>query len=295
MNKQLQIFIITKLSLFALSAAAECQSVTISEVQYSNQNTIRDFENDTPDWIEIFNSNDISINLNGYQLTDDTSKTDYWTFPEYQIQPNSYLLVFASGKNGPSGLEFHADFKLKLMKDPVYLLNPNGKIIDMVENQCVPPDKSIGRWPDISENLEILTPTPGFSNNTATRIEINFQADTIAVNHKSGFYSEPLTIAFSNSHILNNVYYTLNGETPDEGSYLYEDLISLNDINQNKNRFANLTDFEYESGDLISKANILRAVVISEGCPSSEEIINTYFINKHSNLNYQLLVVLLIT
>ena len=281
--------------IFAVPVTANCQTLTINEVQYSNQNTIQDTENDTPDWIEIFNADEETINLEGYQLTDNISKTDYWTFPEYQLRPDSFLLVFASAKNKIFGKDFHTDFKLRLMKDPVYLINPAGEIIDMVENQCVPPDRSIGRWPDISENVEILTPTPGFSNNKATRIEINFQSDTISVTHQSGFYQEPLSIEISNSHIQNQIYYTLNGEAPDARDHLYEDYILLKDINQNKNRFSNLGDSEFEPGDLISKANILRAIVLSEGCPASEEIINTYFINENSNIDYNFPVISLIT
>ncbi len=295
MNKQFQISSIITLLLFAITISAESQAVVINEVQYSNQNTIRDSENNTPDWIEILNSGEVPTNLIGYQLTDDTSKSDYWNFPDYRLQPDSFLVVFASGKNEQYGDEFHTDFLLRLMKDPVYLIEPSGKIIDMIENQCVPPDKSIGRWPDTSDHLEILTPTPGFSNNSAQAVEINFQADTIGVSHQSGFFSEPISIGLFNKHLNNNIYYTLNGEKPDIGGFLYENLLSLDDINQNKNRFANLTDTGYKPGDLISKANILRAVVLSEGCPASEEIINTYFIDGNRNLDYQFPVVSLIT
>jgi len=205
LNKQFQISSIITLLLFAITISAESQAVVINEVQYSNQNTIRDSENNTPDWIEILNSGEVPTNLIGYQLTDDTSKSDYWSFPDYRLQPDSFLVVFASGKNEQYGDEFHTDFLLRLMKDPVYLIEPSGKIIDMIENQCVPPDKSIGRWPDTSDHLEILTPTPGFSNNSAQAVEINFQADTIGVSHQSGFFSEPISIGLFNKHLNNNI------------------------------------------------------------------------------------------
>jgi len=281
--------------LIQFSGSVFCQFLEISEVQYSNHHTLHDAEGDATDWIELHNSGDNFINLEGYQLTDDTSKNNFWTLPDLILNPDSFLLIYASGKNTLLGSEIHSDFKLKMMKEPVVLLDPDGKVMDRVEIQCVPPDKSLGFWPDNSNDRKILSPTPGYSNNSAVTYEINFLKDSIGLSHLDGFYAGPLQINLSNIHTQNNIYYTLDGDIPDEEASLYEDYLILDDINHYENRFANLTDSGFKPGNLISKANILRAIVISEGCPASEEIIKTYFINKSGNPEYHVPVISLIT
>lgn len=271
------------------------QTILINEIQYVNRNTIKDSDEASPDWVEIINASNNPINIKGYKLTDDTTETDFWSFPEYLLQPDSVLLVFASGKNKTDLPELHTDFRLAIMKEPVFLLNPHGSVIDVFEATCVPPDKSAGRFPGKTDAFKILTPTPGAPNNTATEIEINFQKDTLIADINSGMYSNPLNVHLSNQNSQNNIYYSLDGNDPDDKSLLYSEGIGLNDINSTKNRVADKVKTGYEPGNLISKANILRARVFSEGCPASNEINNTYFINESKKSNYQVPVVSIIT
>ncbi len=73
--------------------------IHINEIMSSNSNTIYTSDGDTPDWIELYNTNDIIINLNGYGLSDDIEEPFKWIFPNININPNEYLLVFASGED----------------------------------------------------------------------------------------------------------------------------------------------------------------------------------------------------
>ncbi|RLD88308.1 MAG: hypothetical protein DRJ29_17425, partial [Bacteroidetes bacterium] len=120
----------------------QAQALKINEVQYVNHYTLLDSQGDTPDWIEIINTGNSMINLKGYQLSDDPNMEDGWSLPDFELQPDSLMIVFASGKNESSKGELHADFKLKLMEDPVFLLGPGGIAIDSIKATCVPPDKS---------------------------------------------------------------------------------------------------------------------------------------------------------
>ncbi|RLD94548.1 MAG: hypothetical protein DRJ29_05540 [Bacteroidetes bacterium] len=271
------------------------QDLKINEAQYSNRITINDADNDSPDWIEIINISSRSINLRGYQLTDDSTTSIGWKLPNHDLAPDSVILIFASGKNKYSTHEWHTDFKLKLMEEPVILMDWSGRLLDRIDPQCVPPDASLGRWPDGSNVLRILTPTPGTSNNSAEVKEIEYLRDSLWISHPSGSSKQQLTLQLFNKHGPNKIYYTLDGSSPDERSTPYDNSIILKDINLEENRFANLGDPNYKPGNLISKANILRAVVISEGCPASKVISNTYSINASGNMNYPVPVVSIIT
>jgi len=75
------------------------QGVVLNEIMTSNKTTIIDEDGDTPDWIEIYNAGIESINLHEFGLTDNIDNPFKWIFPEIEIEPNAYLLVFASGKD----------------------------------------------------------------------------------------------------------------------------------------------------------------------------------------------------
>ena len=46
------------------------EGLVINEVMSSNGSTIYDEDGDTPDWIEIYNSETVGIDLSGYGIND---------------------------------------------------------------------------------------------------------------------------------------------------------------------------------------------------------------------------------
>jgi len=74
------------------------QSLTLNEVQTSNSK-IFDEDGDSPDWFEIKNETNNAINLLGWSCSDNLENPDKWTFPDTEISPNSYLQIWASGKD----------------------------------------------------------------------------------------------------------------------------------------------------------------------------------------------------
>ena len=75
------------------------QKIAINEIMASNRSTITDEDGDFPDWIEIFNSGNDTVNLEGWGLSDDYDNPFRWTFPRVILEPSEYLLVWASGKD----------------------------------------------------------------------------------------------------------------------------------------------------------------------------------------------------
>jgi hypothetical protein len=75
------------------------QQVRLNEIMSSNQFTIQDDDGAYSDWIEIYNPTSDTIDLEGYGLTDDPSRPFKWVFPAVRINPEGYLLVWASGKD----------------------------------------------------------------------------------------------------------------------------------------------------------------------------------------------------
>ena len=78
---------------------AEHPNIIINEVMSNNRTTLADEDGDFPDWIELHNRSDALINLDGFGLSDDPVEPFKWRFPNTELAPDEYLLVFASGKD----------------------------------------------------------------------------------------------------------------------------------------------------------------------------------------------------
>ncbi len=92
-------YIVSFILILIFNSLVYSQQLLINEVQASNQNTIRDEDDESSDWFELFNPNSIDINLNNYSVSDDKQELRKWVFPNITLKANSYLLVFASDKN----------------------------------------------------------------------------------------------------------------------------------------------------------------------------------------------------
>ena len=76
------------------------------------------------DWIEIQNTSPSDVNLEGWQLTNDRNHNETWVFPSVNIPSQSFLVVYASGKDN----SLHTNFKLKSEGGYVGLLDRDGKL-----------------------------------------------------------------------------------------------------------------------------------------------------------------------
>ncbi len=92
-------FMHKKLYLILLIHSVFSQSLQLNEIVSSNGSTLFDEDNDSPDWIEIYNPMDVELNLSGFCLSDDPDEICKWSFPEYIIASETFLTVFASDKD----------------------------------------------------------------------------------------------------------------------------------------------------------------------------------------------------
>jgi hypothetical protein len=120
--------VVAILLLLELPALHPCfGAVRINEVMAENDGGLRDLDDSSPDWIEIYNDSAVSVDLAGWHLTDSPTNLARWTFPTTILQGGAYLLVFASGKNrAVAGAELHTDFALDSAGGYLALVQPDG-------------------------------------------------------------------------------------------------------------------------------------------------------------------------
>ncbi len=116
-----------------LDPNAPVQSVVINEFMASNDgqqpNSLHDELGNSPDWIELYNPTSAAVDLTGWSLTDNPSKLAKWTFPSTLLTANSYLVVFASGRDTNVAGQLHTNFKLSSSPSYLALVDPGGSVV----------------------------------------------------------------------------------------------------------------------------------------------------------------------
>jgi len=160
---QILLLLILSNSLFA--------QVHINEISSKNNNSLIDEFGVSSDWLELYNAGTNSISLKDYYLSDDENEIQKWQFPDIQIAPQDYLIIFASGLD-LDGTNLHTNFKLSSNGEMLFLTNPS---INFVEEIIFPPleeDMSYGRKKDGDpEWVFFLNPTPNTSNEEGIGLE----------------------------------------------------------------------------------------------------------------------------
>ena len=220
MRKHLTIFLLlVAQSLFS-------QNIYINEIQSSNDETIYDFENNSPDWIELYNSSIQEISLKNYYLSDNISEPNKWIIPDISILPDSFVIIFASGKDTIVNNEYHTNFKISSNGEIILLSDSNLILIDKFYAVPINPDFSYGRITD-GDNTKVYfeNPTPNSSNLFNSNGDIYY--DSIMFSHNAGFYQSDFFLTLSKTNEQAKIYYTIDGSVPTSKSKEYTNPINI--------------------------------------------------------------------
>jgi len=215
------------LSVSSIKSVIIAQPLTlrINEFLALNQSILTDEDGDYSDWIEIHNPTSQPINLLGWALTDDKSLPGQWIFPDVTIEINSYLIVFASGKNRKqSGDQLHTNFKISGNGEYLALNDPSGAAVSVFDPYFPVQQTDISFGLFENSYISFLVPTPGAVNLQTGGTLLS--APVFSRAH--GFYDTPFNLEISCSDNEAKIYYTTNGSNPDATrGVLYSGPISI--------------------------------------------------------------------
>jgi hypothetical protein len=190
-------------------------SVVISEFLASNQGGLQDANRETPDWIELLNTDTVTVALDNWSLTDDPENLTKWAFPAgTTIPPGAYLVVFASGASPEHGVDtegnLHTNFKLSAGGEYLALVRPDGTVAQAFAPAYPRQESNLsyGLW----EALEMYfaQPTPGAAN---TQPFPGF-VGPVEVSHERGFYDRAFELQLYCEDPEAEIWYTLDGSAP---------------------------------------------------------------------------------
>jgi hypothetical protein len=192
--------------------------VVISEFLSSAESSsgLKDEDGELQDWIELHNAGSTPANLNGWSLTDDPDTPDLWRFPDITLQPDAYLIVFASAKDRRGtapGFKLHTNFKLNRAGEYLALFNAESPRVPAAELKDYPDqrdDYSYGMDPSGAWRY-YQTPTPGKANGSSTIIGVVSKPDFSA---KRGLYDASFNLVVTDKSPDAAIYYTTDGSRP---------------------------------------------------------------------------------
>ena len=127
--------------------------------------------------------------------------------------------------------ELYADFPLAFDEEVIYLCNADNKLIDAVEVPRLEVNWSFARKDDGEEEWRAQVATPAASNNNQQEYKERTEDERILqpqFSVSSGFYEDPFYLTISAEDGM-KIYYTLDGNEPNENSFLYTEKIKIED------------------------------------------------------------------
>jgi len=193
--------------------------VFISEVLASNDSIATYPNAPNTDWIELYNSSGVSVDLSDWGLSDNQNRGRKWQFPQgTTIGPGEYKVILCdrdTAKNSPA--ELHASYKIsKLKGEIITLTDPTGRVLDKVILPEMRTDVSYGRTLGMAGLFYYDVPTPFRTNEGG----FSGYADMPSFTVEPGYYYSTTYVQFTVPEGT-QVYYTTDGATPTQQSSAY--------------------------------------------------------------------------
>ena len=148
--------------------------VRINEVSASNNISVNEYWKRN-DWVELYNTTDQPIDVEGMYLTDNADHPQKYQISKEQtkastiIQPHGYLIIWCD-KLAPA-TQLHASFKLAAEGGVVQLTAADGSWSDRLTYAEHKADETVGRYPDGSNEVFVMNvPTIAKSNITTSYV-----------------------------------------------------------------------------------------------------------------------------
>ena len=238
----------------------ERSNIVINEVCSNNYSSLKGENGDYPDYIELYNAGNKSISLKNYSLSDSKNGMEKSRIGDIVIEAQSYAVIYADDKKEKG----HVNFKVNKNGEMVFLISPEGNVIDSVEIPELRYNTSFSRTNDGGNLWERMEATPGKSNNDAGKA-IDPDIDHVLFSAESGFYEKEFELTLKGPEEY-EIYYTLDGSEVSTNAKKYVEPIKIEDISENSNRLASREDLSpkdiYEPcKHKVDKAMVVRAAL----------------------------------
>ena len=201
--------------------------IVINEYSAANYDTYADNYGEYEDWVELYNPTANQIDLNGWALSDKVNNPLKWIISSSIIvPPGGTTLIFCSGRDEIVGGYAHSNFKITQTKgNEVFMISDNNGVLQ--DSVRVFPNQNShtrGREVDGSNNWSVFTNGTPNTSNTGAMLEY---APSPIFSQVGGYNSSAFNLSLSSTDPNATIYYTVNGDEPDNTSTLYSSPINI--------------------------------------------------------------------
>lgn len=292
MKKWIQILVLTLVLsgvIFSINSDdVSNPTVVINEICNRNGTILTEDGYAGEDYIELYNTTDQKVSLEGWYLSDDSKKTDKQMLPKVELEPYGFYVFYANGENLS---EKELGFKISSKGETIFLSDSEGEVVDQVFVPALDMNHVYARKNDGGKEWAILEASLGNSNNAAAEA-VQIILDKPVLSHESGFYDEEFVLTITAKR-GEEIYYTTDGSIPSRNSLHYEEGIVIknrsdqeNVINGTKRVVADWNDYQL-SEEKVDKATVIRAIAIDNKNRVSEVVTKNYFVglDEYENKN----------
>lgn len=265
-------------------------SLEISEVRADYGNVLYDADGLCHGFVEVFNPTDKEICLDGWFISDNALNRQKYRIPECTIQPHSFEVFWSNAEIDVIGLPTNGCFLGFALEsnESVVLSDPSGKVVGKVKIPSLNRGMSFAKGD--SGIWGVRKASPG-EKNTALSYELRSVSEPV-FSEPSGFYEGALDVEIHAQSGV-QIYYTIDGSTPDASSMKYEGPLHLTDATSQANRYSMQTDITtiesaiYTPAYNIPKIHTIRAVAIDSRGYSSDVVSASYFLDYENRYGFQ--------
>lgn len=143
--------------------------LVINEFIANNTSTQADSAGEFDDWIELFNTTNEDLDLNGVFLSNDAGNATLFQLPKTTLPGGEYLIVWADMDDTQAGI--HANFTLDENTGGVLRMNYPKVPLDSAVFSAQNADESFGRFPNGTGPFNFMPATYAAENTFFTNIE----------------------------------------------------------------------------------------------------------------------------
>jgi hypothetical protein len=190
----------------------------INEVCSKNESLANDLMGNYPDFVELMNIGNTSIDLSEYHLSDNDDNLLAWQLPQETLEPNELIIIWCDNSTVSP---WHSNFQLSSGGDELFLTH-DGDLVDQVLLPALRPNHTYGR-PHLSDNWVFFQRgTPGEINDTEPLSGHSSPPEFILA---SGFYEHPIALDFVES--VGAIFYSTDGSDPRSAGIRFQSSVVL--------------------------------------------------------------------
>ena len=127
----------------------DSSALVINEIVSSNKRSLVDDSLGTPDWIELYNTGSVALDLSGYGVSDNLRKLHKFVVPEgTTLGPGEYLVLYATNSTEDKTNPMITNFGLSKSGDYIFITDAYFGLVAQMQVPVLYTDVSYARAAD---------------------------------------------------------------------------------------------------------------------------------------------------